>query len=136
MAKYVARRHSECWYRASFQTFSRDCSKGFGRRVGKSSSELPLGFVRILTATVVSFHFAKYTFPKDPSPICFCICICSKLTCTWHPCQSAVCSCSCTGSLQSLWVSVTVYMLSNNLSDLLCGLEEALRAKDLRIEHQ
>lgn len=67
------------------QTFSRDCSKGFGSRVGKSSSELPLGFVRILTATVVSFHFAKYTFPKDPSPICFCICICSKLTCTQQP---------------------------------------------------
>ena len=63
------------------RTFSRDCSRGLGSRVGKSSSELPLGLERIFTATVVSFHFARYTLPKDPSPICFCICICSKFTC-------------------------------------------------------
>ena len=57
------------------------CSSGLGRPMGKSSSSLPAVLVSTLTATVVSFHLARYTLPKDPSPICFCMCSSSMCTC-------------------------------------------------------
>ena len=69
-------------------TFVSACTRRACWRV--SSSKPALGLVRILAATVVSFHCARCTSPKDPSPIGFIKQRSLDLTCTVHTDPSGV----------------------------------------------